>query len=65
MNPELESPFPDGISDETAAALSELLHTLACACENHYYTQLRRYYDAQRDLYDPEQPWRTPPPAKR
>lgn len=54
--------FPDGISDETASVLSEFLYELAAAWENRYLTQLRRYHSRQRNLYDPEHPWRSPPP---
>jgi hypothetical protein len=53
--------FPDGLSDETASALSEFLHQLAAACENRYYVQLRRHYARQLDLFDPDAPWRSPP----
>ena len=53
--------FPDGISDETASALSEFLHQLAAACESRYFVQLRRYHRRQMNLYDPEAPWRAPP----
>ena len=28
--------FPDGLSDESAAAISEFLHQLAAACEARY-----------------------------
>jgi hypothetical protein len=33
--------FPDGLSDETASALSDFLHQLAAACESRYLVQLR------------------------
>jgi len=52
--------FPDGLSDESAAALSEFLHQLAAACESRYFVQLCRYHQRQMNLYDPEEPWRTP-----
>jgi len=53
--------FPDGLSDESAAALSEFLNQLAAACDSRYFAQLRRYHQRQMNLYDPEAPWRTPP----
>lgn len=53
--------FPDGISDETALALSEFLHQLAAACESRYFVQLRRYHLRQMNRYDPDAPWRSPP----
>jgi hypothetical protein len=31
--------FPDGLSDESAAALSEFLNQLAVACESRYFVQ--------------------------
>jgi hypothetical protein len=64
MKAPIEPLFPDGISDETACVLSEFLHALAAACDSRYFTQLRRYHARQRNLYDPEQPWRSPPPDR-
>jgi hypothetical protein len=52
--------LPDGLSDETAVALCDFLFQLATACESHYLVQLRRHHDRQRNLYDPEEPWRFP-----
>jgi len=61
----IDSLLPDPISDETAVALCELLYTLADAFENHYFAQLRRYYqafdDLQPDLFDPDEPGSTTP----
>jgi len=62
MTSRLDPLFPDDLSDETALALSAVLHALAAACDSRYFTQLRRYHSRQRNLYDPEPPWRTPPP---
>lgn len=45
--------FPDHISDETASALSELLHQLAAACDIRHFVQLRRYHRRQMNLYPP------------
>lgn len=53
--------FPNGFSDESAAALTEFLNHLAAACEKRYAVQLRRHYSGQRNLYDPEPAWRMPP----
>ena len=53
--------FSDGLSDETASALSDFLHQLAAACESRYLVQLRRHHHRQMNLYDPETPWKTPP----
>ena len=56
--------FPDLLSDESASALSEFLHQIAAACESRYFVQLRRYHRRQMNLYDPETPWRPPPPGR-
>ena len=61
MIPEIDTLFPNDISDETAVALHEFLSALALACESHYLGQLMRYNRDQRNLYDPEEPWRSPP----
>jgi len=55
-----EPRFPDGLSDESVAALSEFLHQLAVTCETRYAVQLRRYHQRQMNLYDPEEAWRLP-----
>ena len=56
--------FPDGLSDESASALSEFLHQLAAACESRYFVQLRRYHRRQMSLYDPDAPWQSPTPDR-
>ena len=56
--------FPDGLSDESASALNEFLHQLADACESRYFSQLRRHHRHQLNLYDPDAPWRSPPPNR-
>ena len=61
MTPDFDAIFPDGISDETAAVLTQLLHQLVCACESRYLPQLQRYQRGQLNLYDPEAPWKKPP----
>ena len=40
-------PLPDELSDETVAALLELLYDIARLIENHYAGQLHRYYCAE------------------
>ena len=42
-------PWPDEISDEAAAQLSEILNDLVFAFDAHYFAQIRRYYDERRD----------------
>ena len=59
MNTDPDDFFPNGISDESAALLSEILYDLASACESRYLVQLQRHHRAhQDDLFDPDQPWR-------
>lgn len=60
MKPNHHWIFPDVMSDETAATLCRLLRYLSRECERRYATQLRRHNAAQRNLYDPEQPWQYP-----
>ncbi len=61
MRIDIEHLFPDGLPDEAASALCSFLYALADACESRYLAQLLRYHKAQRNLYDPEHPWRSPP----
>ena len=42
-------PWPDELSDEAAAQLSEILNDLVFAFDGHYFAQIRRYYDERRD----------------
>ena len=57
---DIDSLFPDGISDEAATVLCEVFSTLILALESRYLVQLRRYADSPRCPGDPEQPWKTP-----
>ena len=65
MNIDFNVLFPDGISDETAAAVGDLLNELSLAWEATYFIHLQRHYARQRNLYDPEAPWRPPPTAPK
>ncbi len=53
----LLEPFFAERSDEAAAQIAEFLTQLALTFENTHYSQIRRYYEAQRPLpeYDPNQ----------
>ncbi len=64
MTPDLEPLFPNGISDEAAAVLSEFPHSLAADCEARYFIQLRRYYATQQTVFDPDHPRITQPPDR-
>jgi hypothetical protein len=57
MKPNHHWLFPDGLSDESAAAFSRFLRNLANECERRYASQIRRHNAGQMNLYDPEQPW--------
>ena len=65
MSRRRNSLFPKGLSDEAAVALCDFLFQLATTCESHYFVQLRRHHDRQRNLYDPEEPWIFPPSDPR
>lgn len=62
MNSDNDPLFPESLSDEAASVLCDFLHELAFACDSHYFAQLHRYHEKQRTIYDPEHPWRSPPP---
>ena len=40
--------LPTELSDEAAASVVEFLHELTAALEQHYFAQLRRYYNHDR-----------------
>ena len=40
--------LPEEISDETAAVIVDVLYALGDAFGNHYYSQIRRYYEELR-----------------
>ena len=55
---ELDTLFPEGLSDETAAAVAELLNELAMQWESRYFNRIRAYRGRQQlDLFDPDEPW--------
>ena len=64
MNVDLESLFPDGISDEAAKVVSDFLWQLISDWDGRYFLQLSRYHDSRRPPCDPERPWRTLPPDR-
>lgn len=56
---DLDSLFPERLSDETVIAVSELLNELANHWESHYFHRIRAYQaQAPSDLFDPMVPWR-------
>jgi hypothetical protein len=56
---DLDTLFPEGLSDETVCAVAELLNDIAQQWENHYFHRIRGYQARQQaDLCEPEQYWR-------
>ena len=45
--------LPDEISDDTAIVVPDVLYALADAIANHYYGQIRRYYEDRRQPLPP------------
>jgi len=61
---DLDSLFPEELSDETVCAVAELLNDLANQWESHYFHRIRAYQArSQLDLFDPEESWRPRPPG--
>jgi hypothetical protein len=55
---DLDDLFPEGLSDETIRAITDLLHELVMQWESHYLQRLYEYRQKQQlDLFDPDQPW--------
>jgi hypothetical protein len=61
MNIDFDTLFPDGIADETAAAIRDLLEEFLFAWEGTYFVHLQRHHANHLELFDPEAPWRAPP----
>lgn len=56
---DLDTLFPEGLSDETVSAVAELLNDIAQQWESRYFHRIRSDQARQQtDLFDPEQPWR-------
>jgi len=56
---DLDTLFPEGLSDQTVAAVAELLNELANQWESHYFHRIRHYQASQQlDLFDADKPWR-------
>ena len=51
--------FPDGLSDEAASAIADVLFDIATQWENAHYYQIRQHHKPQQtDLFESLQPWR-------
>jgi hypothetical protein len=56
---DLDTLFPEGLSDETVSAIAELLNDLAMQWESRYFHRIRAYQARQQiDLFEPDHPWR-------
>jgi hypothetical protein len=56
---DLDTLFPEGLSDETVSAVAELLNDIAQQWESRYFQRIRSYQAGQQaDLFDSIQPWR-------
>ena len=56
---DLDTLFPDGLSDETVSAVAELLNELALQWESRHFQRIRGYQSRRQiDLFEPEQYWR-------
>lgn len=57
MNLDFDALFPDGITDDTALAMADLLQELCFIWEGRYYGQLARLaQQRQADPFDPDPP---------
>jgi hypothetical protein len=56
---DLETLFPEDLSDEAVGAIAALLNDLAMQWESRYFHRIRDYQARQQlDLFDPGAPWR-------
>ena len=56
---DLDTLFPEGLSDETITAIAELLNELASQWESRHFYRIRSYQTRQQlDLFDADQPRR-------
>ena len=56
---EIETRFPEGLSDEAISAISDVLAEITMQWEGKHYHQLKRFQKQQEiNFCDPLQPWR-------
>lgn len=56
---DIETLFPEGLSDEAISAISHVLSEMALQWESKHYHQLKRFHEQQQtDFRDPLKPWR-------
>ncbi|MEY4719338.1 MAG: hypothetical protein RL563_1956 [Pseudomonadota bacterium] len=55
---DIETLFPEGLSDEAISAITDVLYELVMQWESKHYHQLKRFDKARQvDLIDPLEPW--------
>ncbi len=55
---DIETRFPEGLSDEAISAINDVLHGIAMQWQSKHYHQLKRFHDQQQiDFCDPLKPW--------
>jgi hypothetical protein len=55
---DLDTLFPEGLSDETVSTVAEVLNDLAMQWESRYFHRIRTYQARQQlDLFNAEEPW--------
>lgn len=55
---DIETLFPEGLSDEAINAISDVLYEIASQWESKNYHQLKRFHEQQQiDFCDPLKPW--------
>ena len=56
---DIETLFPEGLSDEAISAINDVLSEIAMQRESKHYHQLKRFQKQQEiNFCDPLQPWR-------
>ena len=56
---DIETLFPEGLSDEAISAISDVLSEIAMQWQSKHYQQLKRFQKQQEiDFCDPLEPWR-------
>ena len=54
---DIETLFPEGLSDEAISAISDVLAEIAMQWGSKHYYQLKRFCQQQIDFCDPLKPW--------
>jgi hypothetical protein len=55
---DIETLFPEGLTNEAISAINDVLHEIAMQWESKHYHQLKQFHDQQQiDFCDPLKPW--------